>query len=292
MSAKESAPMKRPSKPTLSAPGTTQLQAYATALASHADLSPVTVRNYLSDLQQFAAWCEATWAEHAEQAVGFMPAQLTTPLITRYRTFLQHTQQLRPATINRSLMSIKGYTSWAAATGQLAHDPAQVVKLIPMMPSTPRHLSDTEVEALIAAALAHGSLRDQTILTVMLHTGVRAHEICRLERRHITLGKRSGTLAIYGKRNKYREVPLNQTARAQLRSYLATHPEAARWVFCSTKTGQALTERALGYLVAKYASHARLNAVHPHDLRHRFGYQMAARVPLHRLAQIMGHDSL
>lgn len=30
----------------------------------------------------------------------------------------------------------------------------------------------------------------------------------------------------------------------------------------------------------------------PHDLRHRFDYQMAARTPLHRLAQIMGHDSL
>jgi site-specific recombinase XerD len=27
-------------------------------------------------------------------------------------------------------------------------------------------------------------------------------------------------------------------------------------------------------------------------LRHRFGYRMAERVPLHRLAQIMGHDSL
>ncbi len=32
--------------------------------------------------------------------------------------------------------------------------------------------------------------------------------------------------------------------------------------------------------------------VSPHDLRHRFGYRMAERVPLHRLAQIMGHDSL
>ncbi len=32
--------------------------------------------------------------------------------------------------------------------------------------------------------------------------------------------------------------------------------------------------------------------VSPHDLRHRFGYRMAAMVPLHRLAQIMGHDSL
>jgi integrase/recombinase XerC len=30
----------------------------------------------------------------------------------------------------------------------------------------------------------------------------------------------------------------------------------------------------------------------PHDLRHRFGYRMAELVPLHRLAQIMGHDSL
>jgi len=32
--------------------------------------------------------------------------------------------------------------------------------------------------------------------------------------------------------------------------------------------------------------------VSPHDLRHRFGYRMAESVPLHRLAQIMGHDSL
>jgi integrase/recombinase XerD len=29
-----------------------------------------------------------------------------------------------------------------------------------------------------------------------------------------------------------------------------------------------------------------------YDLRHRFGYRMAERLPLHRLAQIMGHDSL
>ena len=30
----------------------------------------------------------------------------------------------------------------------------------------------------------------------------------------------------------------------------------------------------------------------PPDLCHRFGYRMAESVPLHRLAQIMGHDSL
>lgn len=40
------------------------------------------------------------------------------------------------------------------------------------------------------------------------------------------------------------------------------------------------------------AEAASLINVSPHDLRHRFGYQMAKSVPLHRLAQIMGHDPL
>lgn len=44
--------------------------------------------------------------------------------------------------------------------------------------------------------------------------------------------------------------------------------------------------------VAKYAALAKVEDVSPHDLRHRFGYEMAKRVPLHRLAQIMGPDSL
>lgn len=45
-------------------------------------------------------------------------------------------------------------------------------------------------------------------------------------------------------------------------------------------------------VVAKIAALARIEDVSPHDLRHRFGYEMAKRVPLYRLAQIMGHDSL
>jgi|SRR5579859_8218472 len=65
-----------------------------------------------------------------------------------------------------------------------------------------------------------------------------------------------------------------------------------RRLFTSEKTGQALTERGLGYMIKKYARAANLAHLRPHDLRHRFGYRMAQVVPLHRLAEIMGHDSL
>jgi len=41
-----------------------------------------------------------------------------------------------------------------------------------------------------------------------------------------------------------------------------------------------------------YALVAKLPDVGPHNLRHRFGYRVAESVSLHRLAQIMGHDSL
>lgn len=59
-----------------------------------------------------------------------------------------------------------------------------------------------------------------------------------------------------------------------------------------TGVSAPITDRAPGYTVAEYADLARVEDVSTCDVRHRFGYEMAKRVPLHRLAQIMGHDSL
>jgi hypothetical protein len=126
---------------------------------------------------------------------------------------------------------------------------------------------------------------------------VRAEELCRLKPEHVHLGRRSGHVAVYGKRNKYREVPLNSTAREELTSYLRTLPHGAAYLFSSRKrAGSAaagpLSQRALAYLLGRLALRAQVRDVSPHDLRHRFGYRMAQTVPLHRLAQLMGHDSL
>ena len=85
---------------------------------------------------------------------------------------------------------------------------------------------------------------------------------------------------------------MNTTARAVLQLYLERLDPDTLYLFPSQRTAGPLTERSLGLVVQKYAARARVVDVSPHDLRHRFGYRMAERVPLHRLAQIMGHDSL
>ena len=282
----------RPVNPSVSAAAQGALDQYAAYLTNEEDLSRSTVRNYLSDLRHFAAWCEATWEEGQEAGQPFTPLGVSTPTITRYRSYLQTVLRLKPTSINRSLVTLKRYFSWAVDVGLVTRNPASVVKLVAQEEQPPRHLTDTEEEALVAAVTAGGNLRDRTIIVLMLHTGLRAREVCTLKPHDVKRGKRSGSLQVLGKRNKYREIPLNATARAALGEYLPSLPQGTPCLFPSGKTGEALTERALGHLVKKYAIAARLTDISPHDLRHRFGYRMAESVPLHRLAQIMGHDSL
>jgi len=55
----------------------------------------------------------------------------------------------------------------------------------------------------------------------------------------IQAAKRSGVLHVQGKRNKFREVPLNSTAREALTASRATVAKDAPALFCSHKTGAA-----------------------------------------------------
>ncbi len=283
--------MKRKAQPEISEAGQHALSQYRQSLQQVEDLSPVTIRNYVSDLRQFIAWCECSW--HEGQGERFFAPQAVAPsLLIRYREYLQTTIGLKPATVNRTLMSLKRYFAWTRKTQLVQSDPASPIKFVPKEASPPRHLSGDEEEALVAAVNTTGTLRDQAIIILLLHTGLRAQELCTLTRQQIHLGKRNGMLRITGKCKKVREVPLNTTARSILNQYLTTLPQECQYLFPSEKTRGALTGRALGHLVTKYAVQAQVADVSPHDLRHRFGYRMAEVVPLHRLAQIMGHDSL
>jgi len=283
--------MRRAAQPLLSVDGQHALGQYAQVLQHLEDLSPVTTRNYLSDLRQFIAWCECSWHEGQEDRF-FTPQAVAPSLLMRYREYLQTRLSLKPSSVNRTLMSLKRYFAWTRKTHLIQSDPASPIKFVPKEASPPRHLNDDEEDALVAAVNATGTLRDQTIITLLLHTGLRAQELCTLTRQQVHLGKRNGTLRITGKRKKVREVPLNTTARSILNHYLEELPQEFQYLFPSEKTQKALTGRALGHLIAKYAGQAKIVDISPHDLRHRFGYRMAEVVPLHRLAQIMGHDSL
>jgi len=309
---------KRTSQPAISPLAQLALARYAHVLAHTEDLTPETQRNYLSDLRHFIAWCEAGWQDGQERSVPWTAQQVTAPTITAYRSSLQAVARLKASTINRSLVSIKRFFAWAHEQRIIGRDPAKPVKLLPQVTPPPRWLTDQEEHAFVAAVMEHGTPRDRALIITALHTGLRADELVHVKPTDVVLGKRSGHIKVWGKRSKYREVPLNSTARSELQDYLTHLTPDAPYLFASRKgehvdpaaeggletavvreahaprprTPAPIRPRTLGHIVKKYAELARVEDVSPHDLRHRFGYELAKTVPLHRLAQIMGHDSL
>src|SRR5438105_2882380 len=103
--------MKRKAQPEISEDGQQALEQYMQVLQQLEDLSPVTIRNYLSDLRQFIAWCEYSWHEEQE-ARAFTPRAIAPALLMRYRDYLQTTLGLKPSTVNRTLLSLKRYFAW------------------------------------------------------------------------------------------------------------------------------------------------------------------------------------
>ncbi len=285
----------------LSDAGQRAVEAYARRIHERESWSAPTIRNYLSDIRLFAQWCERSWGEGREESSQFDPAAVTTPTLTEYRSHLKVVLGLGPTTINRHLVSFKRYFGWATEQGLVARDPARPVKLVPSVATAPRHLDDKEEAALVAAVTRYGTSRDRALLVTALHTGLRAEDLCNLRSEHVAINRRSGHLRVWGKPGKYRGVPLNSTAREALSEYMGGLSPDCPCLFPSKKgtygsdRGRILapiTPRALGYIVARYAKLAGVEDLSPHVLRHRFGYRMARTVPLHRLAQIMGQDSL
>ncbi|GAX90763.1 tyrosine-type recombinase/integrase [Effusibacillus lacus] len=262
-------------------------------LSTKEDLNSKTLKEYASDLKQFIRWFESSEQSNQKKDVAFRLEDVATPTLTRYQEVMQKIMKLKPATINRRLVTLKRFFGWAATEGRIRRDPSKPVKLIPEEKTSPRQMTEKEEAALVAAAEHSGSLRDQTIIILMIYTGLRTMEVCDLAPEDIKIGKRSDHVIVRsGKRNKEREVPLNSTCRSALEKYMATLSPNSKYLFPSEKTGGRLSERALRHLIQKYMKLARLEGLSAHDLRHRFGYVMAVNTPLHRLAQIMGHDSL
>src|SRR5437764_141531 len=113
--------MKRQANPQLSSSGELALAAYEQSLLEQEDLTPASIRNYLSDVRHFIAWYE----RHMDTEVHiFTTPAIATPALTRYRMYLQLVQQQRPASVNRSLISLKRYFGWAIQHQIISYNPS------------------------------------------------------------------------------------------------------------------------------------------------------------------------
>lgn len=138
--------------------------------------------------------------------------------------------------------------------------------------------------------------RDLALCCLLLDTGIRASEACRLEMRYLDLD--NCHLAVRVKGGKWGEASYSAYTRQTLISWLAVRQlivrRGFRYVFCSiggNKPGEALTRDGLKVIVRRWAEPAGLGELSPHDLRRSFAtLAIRAGAPT-RIVQVAGRWS-
>jgi len=161
-------------------------------------------------------------------------------------------------------------------------------------------LKKGEIRRLFAAFSGDYSaiaVRDNAILSIMLHGGLRRTEI-------VTLAvddylPRRGRLVIrQGKGNRQRELVLNSSTRKAVMNWLKVRGREAGALFCPVARGGAVQNRTLSsqaiyQIVKQRAADAGIEECSPHDLRRTFVTRLLEEgVDINTTRQLAGHQDV
>jgi integrase/recombinase XerD len=128
--------------------------------------------------------------------------------------------------------------------------------------------------------------KEKLIVWTLLDTGLRVSELCDLTPQQVLWQQRAlrinGKGGLYGKRSKWRVVPMSRRVQALLEPYFTLHDN---W-FVGVRQVQKLVKRV--------ANRAQLTQnVTPHVLRHTFAtLALQKGISLAAVQKILGHDRL
>lgn len=260
-------------------------QEYRDYLASRTSSSQ-TARGYASDVTFFARWFENTLGE------TFSPDRITPVDVREYVSYLTAVKRQKPASIARKVRVLKNFFDWLVGTGRVKANPVVGINLPREARRPPKSLTEQELYKIRRAVYRADNARDIAVFELLANTGLRVSELCSLEVGDIVLSERKGKVAVRGKGNKYREVPLNAQARKAVRGYLEVRPVSECNRLILGERGP-MTPSGVYRLLRKYANAAGVR-VSPHMLGHTFATRLLreAGADLVTVKELLGHQDI
>ena len=278
------------SQPEPSARDAEAIARFLDRLWAESGLARQTLDSYRSDLEGLARWLRTrtTALETANRAALFD--------YLAERTRLGYA----PRSNARLLSALRAFYEQLLRLGTIAVDPAELLDAPKPRRSLPKALSESQVEALLAAPDTGdpAGLRDRAMLELMYATGLRVSELVSLPAAGVNL--RQGVVRVTGKGSKERLVPLGEESQHWLQHYLdAARPHFAGKLpraplFLGTR-GEALSRQQFWATVKALAARAGVDPalVSPHGLRHSFATHLLNHgADLRALQMLLGHSSL
>ena len=205
----------------------------------------------------------------------------------------------RPRSTARQLSSFRRFFRYLIREGLIAEDPTAQIAMPKIGRSLPRSLSESEVEALLAAPAVADPLghRDRTMLEVLYATGLRVSELVHLKLSQVNLNQ--GLIRVLGKGNRERLIPLGEEAVRWLKTFIDSGradillDRSTDYLF-PTRRGDRMTRQAFWHIIKRYARKASVDRdLSPHTLRHAFATHLLNHGADLRVVQmLLGHSDL
>ena len=273
------------------------IRQYADHLRNERNMSPHTLRNYLSDVAQFNDFLRQR--ELALDSAGAVDAgKVDIHVVRAYLASLAADR--KKSSIGRKLAALKGFFRYLVTTKRLEKDPLLLINSPKQEKPLPKFLTvDDAFHLLDAGKLETGlDLRDRAVLEVFYSTGIRASELVGLDWADIDV--QLGIVRVVGKGSKERIVPIGAVALKALESYAKS--ARLQWqVACRDETpvflnhrGRRITTRSIARIVEKYLKLAGIEIkMGPHGLRHSFAtHLLNGGADLRVIQELLGHVSL
>jgi integrase/recombinase XerC len=273
---------------------------FADYLKYQRNASPHTLRNYLSDLDQFHDYLSPKGADGERRDIDIH--QIDHITIREYMAQL-YEEKRKKSSIARKLATLRTFFKFLCREQILELNPARLVSSPRLEKRLPKVISIDEVVQFIETPDTDTVLgtRDRAIIELLYATGCRVSEISGMNIDDIDF--KHAMIRVRGKGRKERFVPFGSKAKEALAAYLETrgallaeapeHKRDAKVVFLNYQ-GTRLTTRSIGRLIEKYVKECALaQNISPHSLRHSFAtHLLSAGADLRAIQELLGHARL
>ncbi len=261
------------------------------------NVSPHTLRNYTSDLEQFRVHLF-----RVEKRDDVAVADIDRLTIREWMASL-HADH-KKTSVARKLASLRTFFQFLVREGKLESNPAKQVATPKIERKLPNHLSIEDAVRFIETPDINTDLgrRDRAIIEFLYATGIRVGELVGVDQAHVDFRERM--VLVTGKRKKQRTVPFGEPALQAVMLYLETTrgkflnncPEAKRdlQALFLNYQGTRITTRSVGRMIDKYIKLcADIHDISPHSLRHTFATHLLDQgADLRDIQELLGHARL
>lgn len=271
-----------------------EIDMFALYLKNVKNRSDKTIQAYCSDLREF---CAVLNDKHSLNEITRLDIESV------YIAYLVDSGN-GASSRARKLSSLRSFFKWAVSNNIVVENPVENVEMPKIPHKEPKVMENDEVFEVMMNVRNDDSresdcegFRNLAILSLMFNTGIRRTEVIEIKLNDLNL--HDGSILIHGKGNKERVVYFNDTTRAILSEYVASHrknlkpAETSEYLFVS-KRSEKMCSATINLIVDKYlkAAGIKKKGYTAHSTRKAFATQVYQNTgDIFAVQNLLGHSS-